>query len=356
MYNAFLQRTEQTIQALVKHVRTSERFRTALFDDALKCEGGKPAFDPLLASTENAPDRVEWRIIDHCAAVTRIYAIYEQFVHEMVREHLSLLQSRLLFSELPEKMQSAYRLGLAKILERKDGPRFGDLDLAQLVENYHRGLKGEPYTLEPRALLTHEQNLRLSELDRLTKACGIEGVGAWIENHRCVKEFLSSEERLSSTAESELLEIVKYRNDAAHGSIDIGSILSVNVLVEFCEFISALCEALSECVQLAGLEILERHGHVHERGAVTEYFRKGMVVVAEITGAFKEGGTIYLCGENYCLERSLVSLQLDDVAISEVNCEVPTALGMGFDAPARDNARIKTFQLPEAPIEPISSI
>jgi hypothetical protein len=95
MYNAFLSRTTETITALAKHIQTSDRFRAAVFDGQLKCASGTPCFDLSIGSTETAPDRLEWRIIDHCAAVTRIYAIYEQFAHEMIREHLSLLQSRL---------------------------------------------------------------------------------------------------------------------------------------------------------------------------------------------------------------------------------------------------------------------
>ena len=107
MYNAFLQRTKETISALGKHIHTSDRFRTAVFESALKCIAEAPCFDPSLGSAETVPDQLEWRIIDHCAAVTRVYAIYEQFAHEMIREHLGLLQGRISFSDLPETIRSS---------------------------------------------------------------------------------------------------------------------------------------------------------------------------------------------------------------------------------------------------------
>ncbi len=352
MYNAFLQRTTETISALGKHILTSDHFRTAVFDGALKCAAGTPCFDPALGSTRTAPDRLEWRVIDHCAAVTRIYAIYEQFAHEMIREHLSLLQGWISFADLPEPIRSSYRLGIAKILDKKEGPRFADIDLAQLIGGYDRALTGDEYTLEPRAMLMQEQNLRLPELQRFMTACGIAGVTAWIEQHRALKDFFASDDRLTATAASEMAELIKYRNDAAHGSIDISDILHVNVLIEFCDFVAAVCEAMAERVQLAGLHSLKPYDHVKERGKVTESQKGGKVAIGAMTGFFKVGSTVYLCGETYCVERRILSLQLEGVSHEEVNLTSATELGMMFDAPGKKNAVIMAFEPPPVPAVP----
>ncbi len=352
MYSAFLQRTKATISALGKHIRTSDRYRAAVFDDALKCAARIPCFDPALGSAECTPDRVEWRIIDHCAAVTRIYAIYEQFAHEMIREHLSLLQDRISFSDLPDQIRSSYRLAIAKILDKKEGPRFADLDLRQLIHEYDCALSGEKYMLEPRAMLMQEQNLRLPELHRFMSACGVDGMEAWIEHHRAINDFFAGDDRLTATAASEMAELIKYRNDAAHGSIGISDILSVNMLIEFCDFAAAVCEALAERVQLAGLNSLKPHEHVKERGKVTECLKGGKVVIGAMTGAFKVGETVYLCGEYYCLERSVVSLQLEGVPHDEVNLTSATELGIMFDAPGKKNAVIMAFEPSSISVSP----
>jgi hypothetical protein len=214
------------------------------------------------------------------------------------------------------------------------------VDLSQLISEYDRALKDQKYTLETRAMLMQEQNLRLPELHRFMNACGIEGVTNWIERHSEIKVFFESDDCLTASAESELAELIKYRNDAAHGSIEIGDILHVNVLVELCDFVSAICEALSERVQLAGLHTLKPHAHVIERGRITESLNSGMVAIGAMTGAFKVGHTVYLCGETYCLERSIISLQLDGVPYEEVDLTATTELGMMFDAPAKKNAVI----------------
>jgi hypothetical protein len=346
MYNAFLQRTKETIAALGKHILTSDRFRVAVFDQKLKCASGTSCFDPALASTELAPDKLEWRIIDHCAAVTRLYAIYEQFVHEMIREHLGLLQGHLSFTNLPASIQLAYRLGLSKILEKKDGPRFGDLDLATLIKGYNAALGGEDYNLEPRAiLLLQEQNLRLPELGRFMAQCGVAGMEAWVEQHRAVREFFATDDRLTASAASQMAELVKYRNDAAHGSIDIGAILHVNVLIEFCEFISAVCESLAERIQLAGLCTLEENKSATERGKITELLKGGMVAIGVMTGSFRVGDSVYLCGDSYCFERKIVSLQLEGVPQEDVNLAVESELGIGLDGIGKKNAIIMTREV-----------
>ena len=63
-----------------------------------------------------------------------------------------------------------------------------------------------------------------------------------------------------------------------------------------------------------------------------------------MTGVFKVGGTVYLCGDNYCLERKVVSLQLEGVSHEQVDLYSDTELGMMFDAPGKKNALVITFK------------
>jgi hypothetical protein len=35
---------------------------------------------------QDIPKATEWRIYDHCAVVTRLYAIYERFVEELISD------------------------------------------------------------------------------------------------------------------------------------------------------------------------------------------------------------------------------------------------------------------------------
>lgn len=317
--------------------------RAAIHDGTLSCKGTDPCFQPISESLKDAPDRVEWRIVDYCAAVTRIYAIYEQFSHEMIREYLSLLQAALKFNELPNTVQTAYRLGMAKILEKKDGPRYGDLDLVELITQYNLALSGNAYKLEPRVLLMQEQNLRLPELGRLMSNCGVQGIEAWIEKYRGIKEFFAEGDRLTATAAHELAELIEYRNEAAHGGIQVDDLAGTDVLLEFCDFIAALCEALAERVQLVSVDSLIQSGQAQEVGKVDSCIRSGTVLIGPMTGKLRIGASVFLCGDDYCYRREITSIQLDGVDIQEITLERETELGIGIDRSGRKTRRLVVF-------------
>lgn len=344
MYDALLDRTKESIGSLRRHLATSDRLRAAIHDGTMTCKAKAPCFEPI--SAEIAPDRVEWRIIDHCTAVTRLYAIYEHFSHQMVREHLTLLQSHYAFPDLSSSVTTAYRSGVSRILDKKDGPRYSHIDLSTLISQYNDALSGQAYKLEPEAMLIHEQNLRLPELSRLMTASGIEALEKWVEAHKSIKAFFGDEDRLASTAGGELLTLIDYRNDAAHGGIVIDDVLGNEVLEEFCDFVSALCEAIADKVTLSGLDSLSSKGALGGQGKIESCLHGKSVIVGMMTGSFSVGDTIYLCGDDYCYARNIVSIQVDDVDTSQVILDTETELGLGLDGPGRKSARL--FKLAKA--------
>ena len=339
MYSAFLDRTRQSIEALKRHLATSETVRSVIYEKTSTCNATPPCMS-LPLSSETAPDRIEWRIIDHCAAVTRIYAIYEQFAHEMIKEHIDLLQKNVVFSQLPNELKSAYRRGLATILEKKDGPRYGHIDLQDLVAQYGQALSDKPYVLEPLALAIQEQNLRIPELSRLMAACGIPNIGAWISKHASVLNFFSNGDRLAASAEHEMVELISYRNDAAHGSINIDDLPGLDYLYEFCDFVSAICEAITERVQLTGIECLLENGRAEIKGKADECIKSGMVLIGKMVGDFQIGDTIYLRGDDFCMAREITSMQIDNVDYENISFAAPTELGFAINRPGRKNAEI----------------
>lgn len=346
MYSPLLERTSKSIDALRRHLGTSDALRSAIHEGAFSCKKEASCFPRELLLASSAPDRVEWRIIDHCATVTRIYAIYEQFAHEMIREHLALLQRFAKFDRLPEEVQNGYRRGLSIILEKKDGPRYGHLNLQGLIEQYSLALTAKSYSLEPLAMLIHEQNLRLPELGRIFANSGIPKMESWVEKNRSIRNFFEAGSRIGATAEGELSELIKYRNDAAHGSINVDDLLGLDFLYEFCDFTQALCSALAERVQLVGLEFLLTNGAASDHGKVTELFMDGRVVIANTSGTWAVGDKVYVCGDDYCWEREVTSLQLDDENIDGLSLTITSELGIGLSAPAKKNCRLVSLKKP----------
>ena len=337
MYSAFLDKTSKRITAVKQHLELSHQIRTATEDGTL-VQWANADWASKLSST--APDRLEWRLIDHCSAVTRIYAIYEQFAHEMIREHLSLVQKLVPYGNLSDELKATHRRGMSTILDKKEGPRYGHLSLLDLIREYNNALSGQTYALEPVAFLIQEQNLRMPELNKLFAGCGISEISYWIENSQPISQFFLQGGRLGGNAEHELRELISYRNDAAHGSIEISELPGIDFLLEFCDFTLAMCEAMAERLLLESTNRLIDAGKAAVCGKAKERFKEGEVAIVKVVGKLAVGDEVVFKGANYCLLAKVTSLQLNDVPQESVELSGDVEVGIGLSSKCPKNATV----------------
>lgn len=327
MYAGFLQRALEDINSVKRHIHISEALRAVLSSGLPACAQPSPCLDPV--SFGNPPDTIQWRIIDHCSTVSRLYAIYEQFAHELARDFVGYLQKNYRFSDLDTIVLGTYRAGVSYLLVRSDWVRYASISMPDLIASYAECLSGKSiYKLEPECFLTHEKNLQYSDLSNLFSRCGVAKVSEWIDGHLKLTTFFMDQEREGKDVKSELRKFVQYRNDAAHGGLNVGGIVGVKTLTEFAEFLELLCEALAEKIQL---EIIERSLALNRpigRGEATEVFRGRSVAVGKFLGTFQVGSSVYLTGTNYCSEVMVEELMIDDVSIAGISITLPIELGM----------------------------
>ena len=332
MYDALLQNSLRSIDAVRRHLLSSDGFRALVAQTQLKCAGDKkPCFD-LSAIQSNVPTATDWKIIDHCAAVTRLYAIYEQFVHELLAEFLAFLESNVPYSGLDQGLRKEHRRTLGIVLSNMDRDKYKSLSFDAVIADVAGAFSdGGRYRLLPEAMLSHDQNLRLGELQILFSRCGIVGVSDWLQKHRVVKEYFSKVARQSDKVEAELGDFINYRNDAAHGGVNVDSVLGVNSLVEYADFLTALLVALTECVSAAVIDKAVQFEKLHQAGVVKENFSKNIVVAIVENCTLKVDDTVYLKGEGFCYSAKLLSLQKDDVDIESFTALKPAELGLRLE-------------------------
>ena len=93
-------------------------------DDKSRAEYGLATLLP------QEPSKRDWQIYDHCAALTRLYSVYEQFIGELVGEYVRLLPKLYVkYSDLPACVANQHRIGIGHILLNigEKGP-YKDLD------------------------------------------------------------------------------------------------------------------------------------------------------------------------------------------------------------------------------------
>jgi hypothetical protein len=327
-----------TVRALIQ---TNERLREIVFGRGSVTRQESDEDTELTGLIKGVPGVTDWRVYDHCAVVTRLYAIYERFVENLITDWVRLLPSIFpRYVDLEETIQNTHRTGVGRLLCDLKKNRFEHLSIDQVVQGLFRGVTGEEeYALLPDAFLLHEQNLRKGVLEQLLAGAGIQNAWAWVEKHRAVKHFL--EVRVSeNTAEGELNELITYRNEAAHGAV-IDNFLGSNALLELCEFIETLCQALAELVTYQVIEQQKSIGQVREIGRITEWFKKSRAAVAKVEEtSLSIRGSLFLVGEAYCQLATIESIQIDDVDQETVKTTSGMEVGLKFDVDAREGLRL----------------
>jgi hypothetical protein len=327
-----------TVRALIQ---TNERLREIVFGRGSVTRQESDEDTELSVLIKGVPGVTDWRVYDHCAVVTRLYAIYERFVENLITDWVRLLPSIFpRYVDLEETIQNTHRTGVGRLLCDLKKNRFEHLSIDQVVQGLFRGVTGEEeYALLPDAFLLHEQNLRKGVLEQLLAGAGIQNAWAWVEKHRAVKHFL--EVRVSeNTAEGELNELITYRNEAAHGAV-IDNFLGSNALLELCEFIETLCQALAELVTYQVIEQQKSIGQVREIGRITEWFKKSRAAVAKVEEtSLSIRGSLFLVGEAYCQLATIESIRIDDVDQETVKTTSGMEVGLKFDVDAREGLRL----------------
>ena len=268
MYSGTLQRVVERIDAVKRHVRLSDRFRSSMATGTLQCNSSDQCFFKTSLFDGHFPEPTEWRVIDHCSAVTRLYSLYESFVREMLGDYLAFIEKSLLYKELGADFHKNYQRGIGELIVEIEKDRFNHIDFVSMVKGFAAALAGEDYRLIPDALVRHERNLRLEELDRLFSRCGLIDVKGWIAKHRLMREFFL-DTRLAGTADAQLTQLVTYRNDAAHGGAQVDDVLSAEVLCELAEFVQIVCVCLVQRILLETVRKGETREIYRQVGAVT---------------------------------------------------------------------------------------
>jgi len=339
MFDELLNRVSIQISTVRKMIKTNDKLRIVVFRDNLtkqKLEEN-PEFATLI---EDIPSKGEWEIYDRCAVVTRLYAIYERFVEDLISDWLRLMPDLVpCYSDLGEKIHNTHREGIGRLLIDIKKNRFQHLSVEKVVQGLSCGITDSgKYELLPDAFLLHEQNLRKEVLETVLRNAGIDDGWKWVINHKEIKYFVEEVRGSQNTAEGELKQLVDYRNEAAHGSTD--QILGTQELLDLGNFVEALCKSLADLVTY-NIILRQKHiGRVREIGKITEWFKKpkaGVVRVKEVTLTLGESVFLVLVNDelSYCYSGKIESIQLNDISQNRVEITSEAEVGLKFDRDAR---------------------
>jgi hypothetical protein len=228
MFEGLLNNLKDEIKTIRSIINISEKLREIIADNPSQLNT-----EDLKYLQANAPLGDKWLVNDHCSSITRLYALYENFVENLVGDWIILLpQLYSCYQDLPESVRNKHQTGCATLLGNENKRnRFDSLSERDIIKNlfdteYKNTTK---YNLTSAAFLLHEANLRKDQLTRLLVDAGISATDSWqwIENHKKVKNFIDNNSR--GSVENELKNFIELRNNSAHESFKRSVKLSIGI-------------------------------------------------------------------------------------------------------------------------------
>lgn len=290
------------------------------------------------ASTGEDRQRIKLYAVSSC--VTRLYAIYENFIEAILSDFLDAIPEIFSYESLPSGLKSDYRLGISYILSKIDHERYNHLTHENVVLWYHEALTNQlNYRFVTEALIRHEQNLRLNVLEGLFQRIQLTEIRTWLGQNDEVMSLYDESASVFEQLDAELRAFVQIRNDAAHGVLD--DLQGRDNLRRFCDLMKGLVLAISSFMHKSLL--LHRVGVNRARriGVVTHVYRKSGAFVAKIDKdeRLKRGMQIHVLGPSYCFLRHVESIRINDVDVDDVVADCPEfEVGLKCSVPPKCNA------------------
>jgi hypothetical protein len=296
---------------------------------------------------EHQPNKAAWQVYDHCAAFTRLYALYEQFVIDLASEFLKMLPSiYATYHDLPAAVRIQHRLGASQILLKlgKDGP-FKQHDEKNIIQIFSHGFSGEQgYSLLTDAFFVDQQNYRSDIVIKIFSYLGFDDCWTWVANHPAVLEHMEREREEHDTPEKVLSKFVEYRNEAAHSSVD--NIVATGDILSDANFILALSKALSELVAKQVIKRKTELGQIEQIGTVIHNY-KGTIIGAKMKPvAIAAGDSVMILGKHSCYTTKIESIQNGSTPHEQIQLSADQEIGLKLSHRTKKGTEIYRYKNP----------
>jgi len=306
------------------------------------------ALDPasLIELRSQAPKKLTWQILDHCAAISRIYALYERGIEDLVAMYMGYLpQVSPSYAGLAESLRIQHRVGVGQILLKwsPTHPVFGSINEPNIAAGLADGLRARPYSLLTDAFLIDPENLRTSALTRLFRGLGFENSFAWVRKYDVVRIFCAAKLTGTATADSFLDEFVRIRNEAAHGNVS--NIAGVTLISDYTQFIGAVAEALAALLRTHLVRAGTASNCATVLGDVVHAWSGHVVGVRAVCGEAVAIGDRLYAGTRDILPVTIQSLRIGKVDHPSLLLHNGFEFGLQLDRRVPEGARIYRWKI-----------
>lgn len=339
MFSAVINKLSNNLTDVRSIIHWQENLRTTLYAPTSASATMQIDAASLNALQSLAPNKVAWQLFDHCAAVSRIYGLFEQAVNELVSEYIVFIpKTTPLYSNLHEDTRMQYRLGVAQILSKWKSSKSLYSHLAEdiIAAGLADGLRSNKYTLLADAFLVDSDNYRTDTINRIFKRFGFDNVFAWVQVAPSIVDFCSNIG--SQPADSYLNEFVRVRNEAAHGNV--ATISSSKEILEYAEFVELVVKELASLLTTRMVRDGVATGYTYEIGTVLHTYSNKVVGVLSSSSLSIKNGDLLYAGKKRLEIVNVVSLRISKEDHSEIQLSPSLVFGMMLDKDIPEGANL----------------
>jgi hypothetical protein len=322
-------------------VATNETLRDFLFPTNVA--GEDPVVGAALSAIRHtAPARPVWAFHDHCAAITRLYSILEEFVDSVLKEYLALLPDIFPnYNDLPQPTLTQHRIGVSQILAKLGGKGlFGHLTEIETLRGITNGYSGQKYTLLSEAFLTDTQNYRAEQINALFAYLGISNIWAGVEKHSRVAEYMKMRDP-NDTPKTLLKKIVDERNLASHSGTT--SVLAPEEILSLIAFIETVVRAIAEIVRKTGATFQCSVGIRTEMFEVQHIFSNMIVGARFLKGSVRVGDSLLALDHDGAFKATVLSIRHHHDVLESADADSFNEVGLGLDVKVGKFARLTSY-------------
>lgn len=331
MFSRVSDQLRKDIESVKSVIRWQSELREGLLgsNNFPRLEGEETGMPDILP---RHPDKIVWQLFDHYAAISRVYALFENAVFDVVEEFLQMLPSITpKYGDLPDRLKTQHRVGVGQVLTKWNAEKveFASLQEREIASGLVDGLRDSQYQLLAQAFFLAPENLRSSALGRLFADLGFDNAFAYVTKASPVQSFLNERFGDTETAESLLNDLVKIRNEAAHGSTS--ELASAAKLLNYADFVVVVVDALSNLLLSRSLQLGVNCGRFVEIGKIIHVFSKGIVGLKALTSGKVTVGDSLFCSAREPSSVKVASLRIKDAEHDEIEFSPEMEFGIGLD-------------------------
>lgn len=288
------------------------------------------------------------RRFDYGAFAVALYASFEKFIENLVAAYAYLESCRVRYTELPQKLVKKHLLSTAEMLSRGrigEG-RYIGLTEIDVVKNLFECLSGvSPYTLNEAAVVAHDLNLRVVEIDKLFAAVGIEHICNRVRRADALLQWYCEVKELDSApqdgvpatiVDERIKDLVERRNQIAHRGGNPLDLLGVGEMNDAIAYIQAFSRSVFAIA--IGRYLQDHHTksiksiHLTQCADDGPYQNGKIVVVEQPARRLFVGQPLFVLVETAGARWGRIQgIKLDDTAVEAVEPNVAAPNGVGIE-------------------------